>query len=186
MKINKKIVSLLAIISILSVMVFSTLAYFTAEDSALNKITTGNVDIELHDETLNDKEELVAFPEDGFAGIMPGDVVSKVVNVKNTGDNPVWIRVALDKSIIEGLDFDGITLDINTADWTLGEDGWYYYNKLVNPAEVTSNLLTEVSFDKLLGNEYFDAHVEINVSAQAVQSQNNGTTVLEAEGWPQE
>lgn len=186
MKNNKKIVSLLAIISILSVMVFSTLAYFTAEDSALNKITTGNVEIELHDETLNDKEELVAFPEDGFTGIMPGDVVSKVVNVKNTGDNPVWIRVELDKSITEGLNFNGIALDINSADWTLGADGWYYYNKLVNPTEVTSNLLTKVTFDKLLGNEYFDAHVEIDVSAQAVQSQNNGTTVLEAEGWPEE
>lgn len=186
MKTNKKIISLLAIMSILSVMAFSTLAYFTAEDTALNKITTGNVDIELHDETLNEKEELVAFPEDGFTGIMPGDVVSKIVNVENVGDNPVWVRVELDKSITDELNFDGIDLNINTEDWTLGDDGWYYYNTIVNPVDVTSDLLTEVTFDKLLGNAYIDAHIEVNVFAQAVQSQNNGTTVLEAEGWPLE
>lgn len=186
MKTNKKIISLLAIISILSVMVFSTLAYFTAEESALNKITTGNVEIELHDETLNANNELVPFPEAGLTGIMPGDVVSKTVNVENTGDNPIWVRVHLDKSITEGLNFEGIALNINTVDWTEGEDGWFYFKQVLTPDETTSSLFTEVKFDKSLGNEYVEALIEIDVSAQAVQSQNNGIEVLEVEGWPAE
>lgn len=184
MKLNKKMISLLAIISILSVMAFSTLAYFTAEEAVLNKITTGNVDIELHDETLNANNEWAPFPEDGLTGIMPGDVVSKKVNVANTGDNPVWIRVSLDKSITEALNFEGITLNINTVDWIEGEDGWFYFKQVLSPNHTTSNLFTEVKFDKSLGNEYINALIEIDVSAQAVQSQNNGIEVLEVEGWP--
>ena len=43
MKKNKRIIAVLAITSILAVMVFQTLAFFTAEDTALNRVTMGNV-----------------------------------------------------------------------------------------------------------------------------------------------
>jgi hypothetical protein len=144
------------------------------------------VDIELLDHTLNANNALVPFPEDGLTGIMPGDIVSKLVKVENTGDNPVWVRVYLDKEITEGLNFEGITLNLNLVDWTEGEDGWFYFNQELSPELATSNLFTQVIFDNSLGNEYVDAQIEIEVTAQAVQSQNNGLTVLEAEGWPAE
>jgi len=37
---------------------------------------------------------------------------------------------------------------------------------------------------KTMDNDYQNATIEINVEAQAVQSANNGTSVLTATGWP--
>lgn len=197
MKRNRKLIGLLAVTSILTVMVFSTLAFFTAEDNAINRLTTGNVNILLNDDTILD-EELVPFPEEGLIGFVPGDVVDKIVSVTNTGDNPVWVRISIDPSITPGqiedeiqtqavLDFQYITMDLNIGsegDWMLGADGWYYYKTILDPGETTANLFTTVSFDIEMGNEYMNAYIEIPIDAEAVQSQNNGDTVEDAEGWP--
>lgn len=192
MKRNKRIIAALAIVSVLAVMVFQTMAYFTAEDTALNRVTMGNVSLILNDNTIDpEKEELVPFPEDGFSLVMPGDVIDKIVSVTNDGDNAIWVRVKLDRSLIlagespEG-DFSVLGLDLNDEDWTEGEDGWFYYNRILAPGETTEDLFTAVTFPASLGNDYMNARVEIDVLAQGVQSQNNGVTVQEAAGWPAE
>ena len=56
----------------------------------------------------------------------------------------------------------------------------------MKPGEETEPLFTKVSFGADLGNEYMEAHVEIKVDAQSVQSRNNGTGALDATGWPSE
>ena len=58
--------------------------------------------------------------------------------------------------------------------------------EIVKPGEKTPELFTTVTFGTGLSNEYMEAHVEINVSAEAVQSKNNGTSALTATGWPSE
>lgn len=192
MKRNKRIIAVLAITSILAVMVFQTLAFFTAEDTALNRVTMGNVALILNDDTINpETEELEPFPVEGFDLVMPGDVVDKIVSVTNDGDNPIWVRIKLDRSIIlageaADVDFNVLGLDLNDEDWTEGEDGWFYYNEILAPDETTENLFTQVTFPTSLGNAFMNAEVEIDVLAQGVQSQNNGLTVQEATGWPAE
>lgn len=194
MKRNRKLIGLLAVTSILTVMVFSTLAFFTAEDNAINRLTTGNVNILLNDDTILD-EELVPFPEEGLIGFVPGDVVDKIVSVTNTGANPVWVRVDLNPSVTPGTQFTGqegipqlstqfMSMNINLADWTLGTDGWYYFNEVLNPGETTDNLFTTVTFSTAMGNSYMNAMFFIGVDAEGVQSQNNGATVGDAIGWP--
>jgi hypothetical protein len=192
MKRNKRIIAALAIVSVLAVMVFQTLAFFTAEDTALNRVTMGNVSLILNDNTIDpETEELVPFPEDGFSLVMPGDVIDKIVSVTNDGDNAIWVRVKLDRSLIlagespEG-EFSVLGLDLNDEDWTEGEDGWFYYKRILAPGETTKDLFTAVTFPASLGNDYMNARVKIDVLAQGVQSANNGLTVQEATGWPAE
>ena len=77
-----------------------------------------------------------------------------------------------------------MSMNINLADWTLGADGFYYFNEVLNPGETTDNLFTTVTFSTAMGNSYMNAVFFIGVDAEGVQSQNNGATVGDAIGWP--
>lgn len=184
---KKKVFLMAAIVCCIALVAAGTLAYFTAEETAFNVITTGKLAMDLHDETTGG----VDFPANGIDNVMPGNVVDKIVYVENTGSVDFYTRISLEKIIeaAEGveteLDFDKITLNINTKDWT-EKGGYYYYNGVVKPGEKTPELFTTVTFGTGLSNEYMEAHVEINVSAEAVQSKNNGTSALTATGWPSE
>ena len=41
-----------------------------------------------------------------------------------------------------------------------------------------------MTFKADMGNEYQNATATVDVSAQAVQTANNGATVMDAQGWP--
>lgn len=161
-----------------------TLAYFTAQETAYNVITTGTLEMELREETTGGKP----FPSDGISGVMPGSAVDKKVYVVNKGSVDFYTRIAIQKVIVDAegrkdtLNFDHIRLDLNTADWT-EKDGYYYYNWALKPGEKTEPLFNTVAFGTELGNEYMDASVEILINAQAVQSKNNGAAPTEAVGW---
>lgn len=77
-----------------------------------------------------------------------------------------------------------MTLDYNTTDWTQGEDGYFYYNKVLKPGEVTEPIFTNVAFSGTMDNAYQGAQVVVDVAAQAVQTAHNGSTVTDAKGWP--
>lgn len=173
---NKKI-KLTAIIVLLIGMVSISLAYFYSEETAENKITMGNITIELND--LTDDGE--TFPTDGLTGILPGDQVTKIVNVKNVGSHAAWIRVQLVPSFDDTeLDEDAVTLTLNLEDWTKGEDNWYYYNEALSPEDTTENLLSKVVFPTTLDNDYAGALFTVDVVAQGIQQANNGTSALTA------
>lgn len=179
---KKKVAVVAAIICCLTLLAGGTLAYFTAEETAYNVITTGRLDMTLHDE----------YAEEDGTNVVPDTEVSKVVYVENSGDVSFWVRIGLEKIIeaAEGveaeLEFDEyISLDIDEENWRYAE-GYYYYNRALEPGESTEELFTTVYFDKAMGNEYMDAYMEINVNAEAVQSRNNGESAQEAAGWPSE
>ena len=77
---------------------YQTLAFFTAEDTAHNVITSGGVDIDLLE--WADEEKTVPFPQEGAAGVTPGSEVTKIVEVKNTGASDAYIRVKVEKEIV--------------------------------------------------------------------------------------
>ena len=74
--------------------------------------------------------------------------------------------------------------DVNTDDWTEGEDGYFYYKEALKPGETTAPVLNSVTFDVAMGNEYQGATATVTVTAQAVQTANNGTSAQTASGWP--
>lgn len=192
---KRKILLIAVVVICLSLLCYGTLAYFTYEDTAHNVITTGGVAIQLIEKTRSG-DTLLDFPEEGLTGIMPGASASKIVSVENTGSADAWIRISVDTTIIgangKALPIelkDGtpvLSFTVDASAWTLGEDGYYYYNATVASGESTETLFEEVHFAAQMGNEYQNCTANLIISAQAVQSANNGDAVLEALGWSAE
>ncbi|MFR8012462.1 MAG: TasA family protein [Clostridia bacterium] len=177
------------VLACVSIMACGSLAYFTKDAKATNTITAGGIDMQL--------EELAIpvgggdpVPFEDVSGVMPGAEVSKIVQVKNTGANDMYVRVQLNKAIelAEGVsgeaDTSLVTMDLNTEDWT-EQDGYYYYNTAVAPGETTEPLFTTVTFAKEMDNMYQNSKATVTVYAAATQVANNGDTVFEAAGWPE-
>lgn len=190
---KKKILTLSMVAICMSVVAYGTLAYYTASETAENVITSGNVGIELlewadADRTISYEE---MYPDNIITDVMPGTDVTKVVEVKNSGDNPVWVRVSVDKQIImdeqmdEEADTGLMTIDFDTDNWTVGNDGYFYYTKPLEAGKTTESLFAAVAFDPAMDNTYQNCNAKVEVKAYAVQTANNGTTVEEAKGWPE-
>ena len=81
---------------------------------------------------------------------MPNTEVTKIAEIENTGASEVWVRVKIEKNIELTRDgtpnTDMVALNINTADWTAGADGYYYYNVALAPGETTAPVFTTVTF----------------------------------------
>lgn len=174
----------------LSLAAYGTAAYFTAVGAAENTITAGNINIALLETTVPEGSG-DPVPFEDLSGVMPGDNASKIVQVKNTGSHPAYIRIHLDTTIrledgAEGEpDATLIRMNINTKAWT-EKDGYYYYNSALQAGETTEPLFTKVSFSSQMNNLYQNSQAVITARAAAVQSENNGATALEAVGWPAE
>ena len=181
---KRKILILSVLAILLAILAANTLAYFTADTTAHNVITTGNVDIALNEWANEARTEKF----EDKTGVMPGAEVTKIVEVENVGTGTAWVRVQVVLVVYaeggnEQLPPDPVTLDFNETDWTY-QDGYYYYNKPLAPGETTEPLFTSVSFDDQMGNEYQNSTAHVDVNAYAVQSANNGTGALDAAGWP--
>ncbi len=183
---KKKLILLTALAAIVLAAAGGSIAYFTVTGTAQNMITAGNVKMALHDET----EDSVALSQEVPHTLMPGDTADKIVYVENTGDNAFYTRIKLNCSAQspdgKALGAGHIAFNIDTVNWQLGTDGWYYYRSAVDKGAQTAPLFTEVSLLPETGNEYMNADVSIRVVAQAVQRANNGATVWQAAGWPAE
>ena len=183
MKRKLLIVSVLAIL--VAVTAAGTLAYFTDTGSAHNVITTGNVDIELKEWA----DEARTQPFEDKTGVMPGTKVTKIVEVKNTGTGAAFLRLYVETEVYsakgQNMGPKHVSLNFNKTEWTYSEsDGYYYYNRALQPGETTEPLFTTVAFDPLMGNEYQNASAHVKVTAYAVQSANNGDNPQAAKGWP--
>lgn len=188
---KKKIISLCLVVCLLATAIGGTLAYFTAEETARNVITSGAVSVEVVEKQLVEGA-LENYPDTSVA-VMPGSAVSKIVSVKNL-DEPAWVRMAYTVTIKDAngdvmeLSADQldqiITIDTDTANWTY-KAGWWYCNKALTTGEESKPLFTEVIFSgPEMGNTYQSCTVLIDVTAQAVQKVHNGNAVMDAAGWP--
>lgn len=182
---KKKVLALAVIAICLSILTMGTLAYFTAEERAHNIIATGGVDVTINE--WADEAKTEAFSD--VTGVMPGVSVTKIVELENTGASDAWVRIRVTKAIqlAEGVtgdvDLSLVVLDIDTANWT-EQDGWYYYNSALKPGETTAPLFTCATFATDMGNLYQGSTATVDVIAQAVQTANNGSSALDAAGWP--
>lgn len=181
---KRKILILSVLAILLAILAANTLAYFTADTTAHNVITTGNVDIALNEWANEERTERFEKQID----VLPGTEVTKIVEVENVGTGTAWVRVQVVLDVYaeggkEQLPPDPVTLDFNETDWKYF-DGYYYYNYPLDPGETTEPLFTTVTFDPKMGNVYQNSTAHVDVNAYAVQSANNGEDVLSANGWP--
>ena len=130
---KKQILACAIIVSCLSLSAYGTIAYFTADAIATNVITSGNIKIDLKE---------TAIPEDGGdpvpfedrIGVMPGNEISKIVQVENTGSQAAYIRVSVDKEILLKDETAGEP-DLSLISWNFNEENWeekdgfYYYKE---------------------------------------------------------
>ena len=182
MLMKRKMLAICLIAAALSLLSAGTMAYFTTQAQAANVITAGNISFEIHEKTSTGAD----YPEEPMI-ILPGDEISKIVTVENTGDHPMYLRVAVGCTVSDReLTAEGCThLDINTDDWT-EQDGYYYYNRALEVGETTQPLFTAVCIDGMqVDNAYLGKVFAVDVDAFAVQSENNGDSPLTALGWPE-
>lgn len=188
MKKKGLLLSLALMTSLLAIMVSGTLAYFTSSETAHNVITTSGVTIKLV-EKING--EIAETDEDRLiTGVVPGQAVDKEVWVEageESGD--CWVRVSVEIKIVDKdnkeLPTEGVLIiDYDKENWT-EKDGLWYYNSALSAGQETPQLFTTVRFADELGNEYQETTTTITINAQAVQTKNNGTSALDAVGWPE-
>ncbi len=192
---KKKLFLLGAVGLCLAILAIGTVAYFTAEDTTHNVITSGGITISIIDKTKDESGALVDFPEDGLIDLMPGASASRVVSVQNIGQSEAWVRIKVTQEILsaEGaaLPFllregtPAITFAVDAEKWIL-KDGWYYYGRPVGAGAATGALFEQVDFSALMDNSYQNSKASMKIYAQAVQTANNGSMVLDAVGWPSE
>lgn len=148
----KHFAGLLALVLILVCTVGGTVAYLvTHTDPVVNTFTPGEVSCQVEEE----------FDDDNT-------VKTKAV-VKNTGNVPAYIRVAVVANTIDKQgNITGMkTLEgwLNTAKWTKSGN-FYYYNDVVQPGDVTANLLNADGIN-LEG-------IQVTILASAIQSMPDG------------
>lgn len=179
---KRKILLIFVVVLLIALASTGTYSNSVYTQKVTNVITSGSVDFKIHEFTAAGE----AYPSEPVV-IMPGDVVSKQVMVENTGNSPAFLRVKLTPGVNDDKlsAADCIQMDINHTHWTY-QDGYYYYNQILQPGQTTPALLTQVTFvgDKIT-NAYLGKMFSLDVAVQAVQSENNGAEPLKAQGWPE-
>ena len=189
----KKIFAISVIAICLSLLASVTTAYFTDQGTARNVITAGAVKV-----TVVEQQEtaggLMDYPTDKIT-IMPGTTVSKIVSAR-ADEADAYVRMKYEITVwdAEGKEME---LDEQTLTSIVGitpdkehwaeKDGWWYFNEALEGGKTTEPLFTEVILSgPEMTNEYQKCTVEIHIITEAVQATNNGKTVWEAAGWPEE
>lgn len=204
---KRKILALASLVIFAALLVSGTLAYFTAEDRAVNVITIGSVDIEIVEYDKDGKK----FHDTGtgeydrpayFDNTEPGMRLVKKVTIENRGENTAWIRARIVASITSagGGALSTEVLSYNVGDlkvtdktdekycdgtWTLESDGYYYFSEPLEPGEYAV-LFDMVTFDgPSMGNNYQGCTTDIKILAQATQYEGNEGSP-KPESWPAE
>lgn len=190
---RKLITALVAVAAIVVSFVCGTVAYFTDTVTSRENviISTGSASVGLLDVTIPHGSVEPSLGGEAI-NILPGYTISKTVTAKNTGTYPLYVRVKLSYDItldaryahMQGsVDKSLVSLNINTENWVF-RDGYYYYVRPLPHGETAPALMTAVSFSSEMGNMYKDSTINFDIAMQVVQSNNNGTNVFEAAGWP--
>ena len=111
-----------------------------------------------------------------------GTSYEKNVVIKNTGKSDSLVRVSLVSRWVDKHEnpFSGDTSIVkftpeNPRNWINGNDGYYYYNKILTSGESTTPLLEEVSLDLTNLSEeeknlYEDKQLIVDVNSECIQA----------------
>lgn len=187
----KNALSLLILLVACIVMVSGfTLAYFTnkSEDNQVH-FTTGKLEVDIEIPTIDDSQD----------NWKPGETKKITWAFKNIGTqsafvkihfNNTWIKNDLPESVLEAVYYSGFEISEDdpepTVNWALSDDcgewneesdGYYYYNRAVEPGEKIF-----VTFEATLENlapSYLGADYNLSLSLESVQAVNNPIPVWE-------
>lgn len=181
---KKKVTAIALAVCILAVAVIgATMAYFTDTDSKTNTFTFGKVDIDLTEESNEDRENGVkagTVGTDGgitYPGVLPGLVYSKVPTVTVKDDSlPAYVAITatvptiynwgglFNNKIDSAFDWDSKPVGANTV--------YYFYAK--NPVQPGDSVtpFTEVKINPALTQDGVSKAFNVIVNAYAIQTED--------------
>ena len=148
------------------------LKWFVDHDVVTNNFNVATIDVDI-------KEDFT--PPNNW----DGSVNEKLVKIQNNSTGPALIRVSIQKrwENNDGTSWAGNTefINLNFSNnknnlWINGNDGYFYYNKILEKAELTDPLLDSVNLNipGELSNLYKGKRVTIDVDVEAVQATLDG------------
>ncbi|MEG0664548.1 MAG: TasA family protein [Clostridia bacterium] len=156
---KQKLLIILSCVVILALSFGISYAFLIDKSYKTNSFTVGETVVEVKEEFIQPNE------------LTPGLSFTKKPWVENTGNLPCFVRVIVAFSNNKAEEF--CELNYNTGDWEKNADGYYYYNKILEPGKQTSPLFTTVTIKNeviagtpLLKTDMID--FEINIYAQSV------------------
>ncbi len=171
------VIPVLCLISLSLFLLSGSLAFASwyVRSDTLNKLTTSAVAGQVMEEYEQDRT------------VYPGAWVNKRVQVKNTGNADVMVRVHIDKvwgsrrdkngRVVPdpSLNTDNIKISFHTEKWLLRDDGYYYYMAVLAPGETTPCLFDGFTVDgKMTTGKYKNKNADIIVRMEMVQAEYHG------------
>lgn len=184
---NKKkfmIVGAAAIFLVATIM-GGTMAAFQAQTTSANRISSGNIGIKLMEKTAAGVSEVVQGDIQNFVG-MPEETLSKKIYVTNTKDNPLYLRVTLHKSWLDGMgtkdqEADAAFIEIITEKkdkWFIqnndpnSEEIYFYYKEPLKAGGDTVNIMDAIKIGNIPSkdqNIYSGLSIGFELEADAIQ-----------------
>ncbi len=173
-KVYGSIVTILVLFSMLAITTYALVVSMVSVDE--NEFEMGTVKIELNDgKTIFDGTDM---------NIEPGHSVKKDFTIENLGTADVHYRLYLEN--VAGELYNPLTFEIYDGEELLFSGKAKDFNK-ENPclskhplaAEETHTLTAVVKMDEYAGNDYQNAGVRFDMTAEAVQARNNPDQLFE-------
>lgn len=183
---------LLAAAALVAVLFASqTISFMVSSLDMRGRVFFGAVDVRV-EETMKDAAGVEVPVPEAAEQIDAERAASRIVRVRNTCDEPVFVRVRL-KMTASQVGADGRRASMPADDLALYEtgpmwverDGWWYLPAALAPEELSEPVITGIAFDQAQAQErHPNGTLRFDVVAQCVQAKNNASSSLEAEGWP--
>ena len=212
MKLTKKrVLSIAVIVIMIAILSFSSLAWFTDNDSVENEFMIATSDdptdpddifsVDVWENTPDGDEEQEGYE---YEDILPGDLLKKDVHVENTGSYDQYIRVTVTISDAEAwIAALGANADLTAVFVGFDQTKWVHiWNNLYEATEIPENIVymmyykealapgadltvfTDIQIPTSLTQEQaaaFDGGFTIDIKADAVQTENVGAEAVAAE-----
>lgn len=168
-----------------------TISFVVSSLDMRGRVFFGAVDVRV-EETMEDAAGVEVPVPEAAEQIDAARAASRIVRVRNTCDEPVFVRIRL-KMTASHIGADGRDASMPADDLALYKtgpmwverDGWWYLPAALAPEELSEPVITGIAFDQARAQErYPNGTLRFDVVAQCVQAKNNASSSLEAEGWP--
>lgn len=140
-----------------------TSIYASTEVSVENEFTTGVVDIDLNEYTIENGREVEW--TDNVKNILPGQDICKIPRISNQG-NDCYVRARIE-FVDTPLRFD--SLYGMTDEWILGKDGYCYYRRILGSGD-TVDLFKGIKVPIDLKEDTAESLFQIRIYVDAIQS----------------
>ena len=138
--------------------------------------TVGRTGAYFSDSVNNSGQGLVVLKHSSTVEELIQEGKNKVITVKNTGTTDIIVKIML--AYPDG----AVTVDkepeAESFDWTLQDDGWYYYEKVLKAGESSSSILVNVGENA--PSYEFDITV-MSASERAIYNEDG--SLHKPEGW---